>query len=78
VKIGLKNIIKVLILFGGSSFYFFFKAGHNTKGLIIDSIFRLNIGQANTFYFVMGCLCIFILALCGYAVYLQNKRVQKK
>lgn len=77
VKIKLKNIIVVLILFIGSGGYFFFKSETNTKGLIINGIFKLNIGQANIFYFVLGCLCILVLALCGVAVYLQNKRTKK-
>jgi hypothetical protein len=74
MKIELKNIILTLVLFIGSGLYFFFKSANNTNGLIINHLFYLNTAQAKTFYFVMGCLCIGILLLCGVAVHLQKKR----
>lgn len=74
MRIGLKNIILVLILSVGGGSYFFLKSANNTRGLIINHIFKLNVNQANVFYFVMGCLCIFVLILSGIAVYIQNKR----
>jgi hypothetical protein len=74
MKIGLKNIIIVLILFVGAGSHFFLKSFSNTQGLIINHIFVLNVNQANTFYFIMGCLCILILILCGVGVYIQNKQ----
>lgn len=76
MKIKLKDIIKVLVLFIGSGIYFFFKSANNSKGLIINSIFTLNVEQANTFYFVLGCMCILVLVLCAVAVYLQIKRAK--
>lgn len=77
VKITLKNIITVLIMFMGSSIYFFFKSANNTKGLIIDRIFKLNVGEANNFYFVMGCIGILLLTLYLTVAYLQNKPTKK-
>lgn len=74
MKLGWKNHLTVLVLFIGSGIYFFLQSANNTKGLIINGIFTLNANQANGFYFVMGCLCIFVLALCGVAVYITKKQ----
>lgn len=76
MKIKVKDIIKVLILFIGSGIYFFYRSANNTKGLIINSIFKLNVEQANMFYFALGCLSILVLVLCAIAVYLQIKRAE--
>lgn len=77
MKIKLKDIITVLIMFMGSAVYFFFKSAKNTRGLIINSIFELNADQASTFYFVMGCTGV-LISVISLAVYLQNKRLNVK
>lgn len=70
MKISLKNIIVALLLFVGSGSYFFFQASNNTQPINIKRIFQLNARQANSFYFVLGCLCILMLILCVVALYI--------
>lgn len=76
MKISIENLLVVLVLFVGSGCYFFYKAANNVKGLIINHIFYLDVNQANTFYFVLGCVCIAILVLCT-IVFLHQKPIEK-
>lgn len=43
MRISFKNIFVVFILFGGVCGYYFYKSANNTKGLIINHMFTLNI-----------------------------------
>lgn len=71
-----RNTFIAIALSIWGSYHFFYKAAHNTTGLIINHLFQLNASQANTFYFIMGCLCILVLAACGASVYLLYKQGQ--
>lgn len=57
-------------------YHFFYEYAHNTQGLVINHIFKLNVGQANTFYFVMGCLSCLLLAAFAVSAYLIYKQEQ--
>ena len=75
MKISAKDIIKPVLIFGLATIYFFYKYATNTKGLIINGIFKLNVGQANIFYITMGVLSICSLIICCVTPFLINRKV---
>jgi len=62
VKIGMKNVVLCVLIFGGSGCYFIYKSVNNSVGLIINHIFVLNPNQASNFYMSISILSFLILA----------------